>query len=110
MPYDPALADRIRSVLDGTDALTEKKMFGGVGFMIGGNMAAGAHSDGRLMVRVSKETSDELAERDGASLMVQGGRTMRGWVLVDPESVRDDEALAQWVGHGRDHAASLPPK
>lgn len=111
MPYDPNLADRIRALLEGAPGLVERKMFGGVGFMIQGNMAAGASSQGGLIVRTSKEESVALVQAEpGAALMEQRGRPMRGWVLVEADQVADDEALARWVRRGRAHACSLPPK
>jgi len=110
MPYDVAMADRIRDHLTGTPGLTEKKMFGGVGFMVNGHMAAGAHSDGRLMVRAEKEQSVVYAAEPGAGLMQRGGKGMKGWILVDADSVVDDAELARWVDRGRDHARSMPPK
>lgn len=110
MPYDPAMAEKIRSFLQGTEGLTERKMFGGIGFMIGGNMAAGAHSDGRLMVRCGPADYDDYTGEAGAQGLVQGGRTMTGWVLVDADAVADEAALQRWVTRGRDHAASLPVK
>jgi TfoX/Sxy family transcriptional regulator of competence genes len=110
MAYDPALADRIRRLLADEDGLTEKKMFGGIGWMLGGHMAAGASSTGNLIVRADKEASLRYAEEPGASLMVQRGRGMAGWVMVQAAAVADDDALATWVSRGRAYAAGLPPK
>lgn len=110
MPYDAALAERIRDALAGAPGLVEKKMFGGIGWTIGGHMAAGAHNDGRLMVRCSKDDFPAFTAEPGAQAMVQAGRTMTGWLLIDAGSVTDDAALARWVGRGRAYAASLPPK
>lgn len=111
MAYDPELADRIRSLLDGVPLLTERAMFGGLAFMIGGNMAAGASRTGGLIVRADKDESVALVvEEEGAELMTKGGRPMRGWIMVEAARVADDEELAVWVGRGRAYAASLPPK
>jgi TfoX/Sxy family transcriptional regulator of competence genes len=110
MPYDESMAERIRDLLTGVAGLTEKKMFGGIGFMINGNMAAGAHNDGRLMIRAAHDDSVAFATEDGAALMQRGGKGMKGWVLVDSDAVTADGALEHWVGRGRDHAAGLPPK
>lgn len=110
MPYDAALAARIRTLLAGEPDLVEKKMFGGSGFLIRGNMACGPMADGRLMVRVSPESSDALAARPHASLMEQRGKAMRGWVLVDRAAFESEEGLAEWVGHGASFARSLPAK
>ena len=110
MPYDPVLAERIRTFLDGTPHLTEKKMFGGIGWMIGGNMAAGAHSDGKLMIRCAKEDFVDYIGEDGADGLHRGKTVMSGWVLVEADRVADDAGLERWVGRGRDYAASLPIK
>jgi TfoX/Sxy family transcriptional regulator of competence genes len=109
MPYDAALAERIRLLLSGEPGLTEKKMFGGIGFMIGGNMACGPMADGRLLVRVAPDVSASLAERAHASLMEQRGKPMRGWVMVAPEGFAG-ASLAEWVEAGAGYARSLPPK
>lgn len=110
MPYDPAMADRIRDLLYAAPGFTERKMFGGVGFMIGGNMACGAHNDGRLMVRCHVDDHAALTGLPGAEGLVHGGGPKRGWVLVDADAVVVDDALATWVERGRGFAASLPPK
>ena len=110
MPYSEALAARVRTLLDKTPGLTEKKMFGGVGWMINGNMAVGAHSDGRLMVRCAKEDTADYTEEDGCNPMHQGGRAMRGWLLVDADVAASDSGLKTWVDRGRAFAQSLPAK
>ena len=110
MPYDTALADRIRDLLTDTPGLVEKKMFGGIGWTINGHMACGAHNDARLIIRCSKEAFPGLLEEPGAGGMMRGGKAMAGWNLVDNEAVIVDEALELWVGRGRDYAAGLPPK
>lgn len=110
MPYDPKMADRIRTLLAGTAGLTEKKMFGGIGWMIHGNIAAGAHSDGRLMIRCDKGDWERWTQDDGVGAMVQAGRAMAGWLLIDGVAVRGDDDLQRWVERGRSYAASLPPK
>ena len=110
MPYDPVLADRIRTLLAGTPGLVEKKMFGGIGWTIGGHMACGAHNDLRLMIRCSKEDFPIFLEEPGADAMRRGETAVTGWVLVDADAVAKDEDLARWVDRGREHAASLPPK
>ena len=109
MAYDEELADRVRQELTGEPGLTERKMFGGLGFMLDGNMAVAASGQGGLMVRVDTETCEPfLAE--GAEPMQMQGRAMRGWLLVAPELVEDEESVARWVGRGADYARSLPPK
>jgi len=110
MAYDEALAARIRAALAGADGLVEKTMFGGIGWTIGGNMAAGAHNDGRLMIRCSKADFEAFLAEEGAVGMMRGGKALTGWVLVEPDAVADDAELDRWVGRGRDYAASLPPK
>ena len=85
-------------------------MFGGIGWMVNGNMAAGAHSDGRLMIRCSREDWEGFVSQPGAGAMLRGGKGMVGWVLVDPDAILDDQALGMWVARGRAFAESLPPK
>ena len=110
MPYNPELANRIRAHLTGTPGLDEKKMFGGIGWTIGGHMATGAHNDGRLMVRSSPEDFPGFITEPGAAGMVHGGRIATGWVLVDAPQVAEDAELHRWVDRGRAYARSLPPK
>ena len=110
MPYDEQLADRIRELLAGEPSLTEKKMFGGVGFMVGGNMAVGASSHGGILVRVDPEQSDELVSSTEAYPMEMRGRPMAGWLRVDAEHVQDQSELVKWVETGAAYARSLPPK
>jgi TfoX/Sxy family transcriptional regulator of competence genes len=109
MAYDEDLANGIRQELTGEPGLTERKMFGGLGFMLDGNMAVAASGQGGLMVRVDPETCDPfLAE--GAEPMQMQGRAMRGWLLVAPDLVDDQESVARWVGRGAAYARTLPPK
>jgi TfoX/Sxy family transcriptional regulator of competence genes len=108
--YDEHLADRIRALLDDESALTEQKMFGGLGFMIGGNMAVAASGQGGLLVRADPETSDALLSSKGVSLMEMRGRQMQGWLRVDDEAVRTKRQLEKWVRVGADYARTLPPK
>jgi hypothetical protein len=109
MSFDAELADRIRTLL-GDRATEEKKVFGGLAFMIGGNMAVAASSNGGIIVRVDPADGRELAETTPAELMLMRGKTMHGWLRVDPEHVVTDETLAFWVERGANYAASLPPK
>src|SRR5581483_10793801 len=108
--YDEVLADRIRSLLEGEPNLTEKKMFGGLGFMIGGNMAVAASGQGGVLVRVDPEQSDLLVASTNARPMEMRGRSMRGWLRVDTDDVRTKAELAKWVERGSAYARSLPPK
>jgi TfoX/Sxy family transcriptional regulator of competence genes len=109
MAYDEALADRIRTLL-GDRAVKEQKMFGGLAFLIGGNMAIAASGQGGILVRVDPEESDELVATTSAELMEMRGRSMAGWLRVDAAHVADDGELAEWVKRGTSYAASLPPK
>ena len=108
MAYDEALAERIRNRIGG-DA-TEKKMFGGLAFLVGGNMAVAASGQGGLLVRVDPCESEELIASTPAALMEMRGRSMAGWLRVASEDVQTDEALAEWVRRGVTYARSLPPK
>jgi TfoX/Sxy family transcriptional regulator of competence genes len=108
--YDEGLADRIRELLGSEAHLTEKKMFGGLAFLIGGNMAVAASGQGGLLVRVDPAQSDKLASTTYARLMEMRGRPMQGWLRVNPDGVRSRRQLAKWVGLGATYARSLPGK
>jgi hypothetical protein len=110
MAYDEELADRIRALLGNRAGLSETKMFGGLGFMIGGNMAIAASGQGGILVRVDPDASDELVATTPAEPMEMRGRQMAGWLRVDTADVADDAALGEWVGRGAVYAGSLPPK
>ena len=110
MAYDRELADRIR-LLIGTDAgFTEKKMFGGLAFLIGGNMAIAASGQGGALVRVDPQQSGDLIAATRASMMEMRGRPMPGWLRISSEDLRSDGELAIWVDRGTSYARSLPPK
>ncbi len=109
MAYDEQLSNRIRQLL-GDRATDEKKVFGGLAFMIGGNMAVAASSNGGMIVRVDPAEGPELAAATPAELMEMRGKTMAGWLRVAHADVADDEALAPWVERGAAYASSLPPK
>jgi len=108
--YEEDLAARIRELIAAEPGLTEKKMFGGLAFLIGGNMAVGVSGQGGILVRVDPDESDELVASTPARLMEMRGRSMRGWLRVDSQDVADDAELAEWVGRGTTYARSLPPK
>jgi TfoX/Sxy family transcriptional regulator of competence genes len=108
--YDDELADRIRELLGAESGLTEKKMFGGLAFLIGGNMAVAASSQGGVLVRVDPVQSDRLVATTNARLMEMRGRRMQGWLRVDLEDVRSKRELARWVELGATYARSLPAK
>jgi TfoX/Sxy family transcriptional regulator of competence genes len=110
MAYDEELADRIRALLGDRPGLTEKKMFGGLAFLVGGNMAIAASGQGGILVRVDPAESDALVASTPAELMEMRGRSMAGWLRVDTADVADDGALAEWVERGAAYAASLPAK
>ena len=109
MAYAEDLANRIREQLAGEDAVTEKEMFGGIAFLLSGNMAVGVSRE-NLMVRVGKEHGDEALEQPHVRPFDMTGRPMKAWVLVAPEGVRTDAELAEWVARGVSFARSLAPK
>jgi TfoX/Sxy family transcriptional regulator of competence genes len=109
MAYDHDLANRIREQLAGEDAVSEKEMFGGIAFLLGGNMAVGVSRD-ELMVRVGKEHGDEALAEPHTRPFDMTGRPMRAWVLVEQAGFDTDEQLAGWVARGAAYARSLPPK
>jgi TfoX/Sxy family transcriptional regulator of competence genes len=108
--YDEALADRIRALVAGEPGVTEQKLFGGLGFMVGGNMAVAASGQGGVLVRVDPEESSDLVESTPAYNMVMRGRPMDGWLRVDAADVATEPALTRWVELGVACARSLPPK
>jgi len=108
--YDEELADRIRELVGGEARLTEKKMFGGLAFLIGGNMAVAASGQGGVLVRVDPAQSDKLVATTSARLMEMRGREMQGWLRVDSEDLRTKRQLAKWVELGTAFARSLPAK
>ena len=110
MAYDEALADRIRELLAGKPGITEKKMFGGLAFLLNGNMAVAASGQGGLLVRVDPDESNVLLEQPGAHLMEMGGRRMPGWMRVDADAAQTKKELSAWVERGVAFARSLPPK
>jgi TfoX N-terminal domain len=110
MAYDEELAGRIRNLIGDEPALVEKKMFGGLAFLIGGNMAIGASGQGGILVRVDPEESERLVATTSASPMEMRGREMRGWLRVDTEDVTSDAELGKWVELGTAYARSLPVK
>jgi hypothetical protein len=110
MAYDEHLAGRVRDHLAG-EAVVEKKMFGGLAFLLGGHLCVSASGQGGLLVRVAPEDSDTLLAEPGAELMQMGRRApMAGWLRIAPEAVEDDAALTRWVERGVAYARTLPPK
>ncbi|AWT41425.1 MULTISPECIES: TfoX/Sxy family protein [Streptomyces] len=109
MAYDEGLAERIRSRLGDDPDVTERRMFGGIAFLVGGNMAVGVTGDD-LMVRVGPDAAGAALARPGARVFDMTGRPMRGWVVVAGTAVAEDDALAAWVAEGCAFARGLPPK
>jgi TfoX/Sxy family transcriptional regulator of competence genes len=109
MAYDERLAERIREHLAGESGLEEKRMFGGVAFLLAGNMAV-AISSGDLMVRVGRDAVDDAVEQAHVSPCDMGGRPMKDWILVAPAGTESDDGLREWLGRGAAFARSLPPK
>lgn len=110
MAYDEDLANRIRELVAGEPRLTEKKMFGGLAFLVGGHMSVAASGQGGLLVRADPEQTDALLAKPGARPFVMRGRAMDGWLRVDPEGLATKRELERWVAIGVDYARSLPPK
>ena len=110
MPYDEELANRIRELMAGETGVTEKKMFGGLAFLIGGNMSVAASGQGGLMVRVEPEEAEALLEKPHVRPFEMRGRQMDGWLRVDDEGLRTKRQLEPWVKRGVAYARSLPPK
>jgi hypothetical protein len=108
--YDEELADRIRELIGGEPDLSEQRMFGGLAFLLEGNMAVAASCQGGILVRVDPTQSDELVATTNATPMEMRGRQMRGWLRVGADDVRTKRELAKWVKLGATYARSLPPK
>src|SRR5215510_8966092 len=109
MAYDEGLAERIRSVLDEQPGVSERRMFGGVAFLVKGHMSVGIVQD-KLMVRVGPEAYDSVLRERHARRMDFTGRPMKGFVYVVPSGYESDADLERWVSMGVDYAARLPPK
>ena len=111
MAYDEALAERIRDVINARPGVVERKMFGGMGWMIGGNMAVGVMREDELVVRIEPEESEAALREPHVHRFGRPGRkAMTGFILVEPEGVEDDAELARWIDVGAARAASMPPK
>src|SRR5207248_4753908 len=110
MAYDEELANRIRELLATEGGVSERKMFGGLAFLIAGNMAVAASGQGGMMVRVDPARSDKLLQSPGVHLFEMGGRSMQGWLRIDADAVRTKRQLAKWVTVGATYARSLPAK
>jgi TfoX/Sxy family transcriptional regulator of competence genes len=110
MAYDEDVADRIRELLGGQPDITEQKMFGGLAFLVGGNMAIAASGQGGVLVRADPAQSDRIVATTKARPMEMRGREMQGWLRVGAEEIRTKRQLARWVEMGTGYARSLPPK
>jgi TfoX/Sxy family transcriptional regulator of competence genes len=109
MAYDEKLAERIRTKLKGTSGLTEKKMFGGVGFMVHGNMACGLNKQD-MIVRLSDQDSEAALKKAHVRPFDMTGRPMKGWILIEPQGIASEKALQAWIDQSVAFARSLPPK
>ena len=110
MAYDELLADRVRDLVQGEPGLTEKRMFGGLAFLLDGNMAVSASGQGGLMVRSDPADAETLTSRPHVSRVEMRGRTMDGWLRVETAALGSDDELRHWVDVGLAYARSLPPK
>lgn len=110
MAYDERLAERIRVLLDDPPDATERKMFGGLAFLLGGNMAVVVSGQGGIMLRVDPDAADDLVERTAATRAEMRGRPMRGWLRVGPDQLRTSRQLARWVELAETWTRTLPPK
>jgi TfoX/Sxy family transcriptional regulator of competence genes len=109
MAYDEDLADRVRELIAGEHGVAEKRMFGGLAFLLDGHMALAANSRGELMVRIHPSRAEDLLARPGVRPMVMRGRPMSGWLDVEATTI-DDATLQGWVDEGVSYVRSLPPK
>lgn len=110
MAYDEDLAARIRHLVEGEPGLTEKKMFGGLAFLVHGHMAVAASGQGGLLLRVDPASTEELVDGAGVNRFEMRGREMDGWLRVAAEAVATDEELQAWVDRGLTYVRGLPPK
>jgi TfoX/Sxy family transcriptional regulator of competence genes len=108
--YDEDLAHRVRELLAGEAGITERKMFGGLAFLLHGHMSVSASRSGGLLVRIDPAATEAALARPHVALMTMGGRTMDGWITVAPEGLTTKRQLASWVTRGIGYARTLPPK
>ena len=109
MAFDEKLAERVRRQLGERNGLSEKKMFGGLAFLLHGNMSCGIHGN-ELIVRIDPETTEAALAERGTRIFDITGRPMKGWLLVGGPGLKNETELAKWVHRGLDYAASLPKK
>jgi hypothetical protein len=110
MAYDEDLAARVREQLSDQDGVSEKRMFGGLAFLLAGNMAVGLSGGGELMVRVGPDGTEQALAKPYTRVFDMTGRPMRGWILVAPEGITTKRALSAWVSRGLEFARTLPTK
>lgn len=110
MAFDEKLAGRIRDLIDVGGRVEEKTIFGGLAFLVEGNMVIAASGEGGILVRVDRDQGDELVSRTAAELAVMRGRPMRGWLRVAPDALGTKRQLEPWVRMATDYASSLPAK
>jgi TfoX/Sxy family transcriptional regulator of competence genes len=110
MAYDEDLAERIRELIAAEKGVEEKRMFGGLAFLINGNMAVAASGRGGLMARVPQAETEKLLAREHVEPMVMAGRETRGWLRISADGVRTKRQLQSWVSRSVEYAGSLPPK
>ncbi|PWT89227.1 MAG: RNA methyltransferase [Acidobacteria bacterium] len=109
MAFNEELANQVRKQVKGQAGLTEKKMFGGLAFLINGNMSVGIHGD-ELIVRTDPEQTDAALQEPGVRIFDLTGRPMKGWILVGGKGIQDPKSLKQWIRNGVNYASSLPRK
>lgn len=110
MAYDVDLVERIRELLASERGVDEKRMFGGLAFLVNGHMTVAASGQGGLLVRVPADETDQLLNRAHVSPMVMAGRETRGWLRVDADGVKTKRQLQSWVTRALNHVRTLPPK
>jgi TfoX/Sxy family transcriptional regulator of competence genes len=110
MAYDEELMNRVREQVQGEGGLTEKRMFGGLAFLINGNLAVSASSQGGLLLRMDPVQADALINEPHAQRFTMRGREMDGWVRIDADALETDDELERWIDRGVAYARSLPPK
>jgi TfoX/Sxy family transcriptional regulator of competence genes len=110
MAYDEDLVNRLRELLADEDAITEKKMFGGLAFLVHGKMSVSASRSGGLLARIPPADTDTALARPHVALMEMGGRTMEGWITVAPDGLKNKCELASWVTRSVTFVKTLPPK
>jgi len=109
VPFDELLADNVRKQLKGQSGLVEKKMFGGLAFLVNGNMSVGVHKN-ELIVRLAPEETDTALKEPGARIFDITGRPMKGWLLIGAAGVKEPVSLKNWVRRSVSYASSLPKK